>query len=62
MTTAEEYRRNAAECIEALKTTTAPEVRAALLTMAQQWNERADQWERGAAQLSPKAKEVPSAK
>jgi hypothetical protein len=53
MSNGEEYRRNAIECLQALKTTATPEVRSALLSMAQRWNEAADRWERGAAQLGP---------
>jgi hypothetical protein len=60
MSNAEEYRRNAIDYLQALKTTATPEVRSALLSMAQRWNEAADRWERGAAQLGPKGGEVPS--
>jgi hypothetical protein len=42
MSGAEEYRRNAIECLQALKSTATPEVRSALLSMAQRWNEAAD--------------------
>jgi hypothetical protein len=59
MSGADEYRRNAIECLQALKTTATPEVRSALLSMAQRWNEAADRWERGAAQLGPKGARSP---
>jgi hypothetical protein len=48
MTTTVEYRRYAAECLEALKFTTSPEVKAALLLMAERWNKLADYVERAA--------------
>ena len=48
----DDYRRNAAECLQALKFATKEEVRSALITMAQRWNELADQQERERARLS----------
>jgi len=52
MLTAAEYRQFAAECLMALRTTTTPEIRAALLTMAQRWNDLADHIERNAQLLN----------
>ena len=52
MTTATEYREYAEECLQALKFTTSPEVRAALLLMAERWNKLADFVER-AARIQP---------
>jgi hypothetical protein len=52
MPTADDYRRNAAECLQALKLATKDEVRSALITMAQRWNELADHQEREQARLS----------
>ena len=46
MTTPAEYRQYAAECLQALKFATNQEVRTALVTMAQRWNELADRTER----------------
>ena len=46
MTTAVEYRQYAAECLEALKFTTTPEVKAALLLMAERWDRLAEYVER----------------
>ncbi|MBV8897453.1 MAG: hypothetical protein JO051_13155 [Acidobacteriaceae bacterium] len=52
MAIAAAYRQYAAECLQAAKFATSPEVREALLSMAQRWNEAADRWERNAAQLA----------
>jgi len=52
MATAAAYRQYAAECLQAAKFATAPDVREALLSMAQRWNEAAEQWERNAAALA----------
>ncbi|HEV3397435.1 MAG TPA: hypothetical protein VG100_14925 [Xanthobacteraceae bacterium] len=49
MTTAVEYRKYAAECLEALKFTTSPEIKAALLLMAERWDRLADYVERAAS-------------
>jgi hypothetical protein len=49
MTTAAEYREYAEECLAALKFTTSPEVRAALLLMAERWGKLADFAERAAS-------------
>jgi hypothetical protein len=46
MTSAGEYRQYAAECLQALKMTTSPEVKAALLLMAERWEKLADYAER----------------
>jgi hypothetical protein len=48
MTTAAEYREYSAECLQALKFTTSPEVKAALLLMAERWQRLADYVERAA--------------
>jgi hypothetical protein len=53
MTPAVEYRAYAAECLEALKLTTTPEVKAALLLMAERWDRLAEYVER-AASLKPR--------
>ena len=57
--TPDEYRRYAAECLQALKFATMPEVRTALLTMARRWKELADHQERQQAQLSLKSDDEP---
>ena len=49
MTTATEYRQYAAECLETLKFTTSPEVKTALLLMAERWDRLAEYVERAAA-------------
>jgi hypothetical protein len=49
MTTAAEYRQFSAECLEALKFTTSPEVKAALLLMAERWQKLAEYVERAAS-------------
>jgi len=41
MTTADEYRHHAAECLEAARATASPEIRAALLSMAQRYEDSA---------------------
>ena len=46
MTTPTEYREYAAECLQALKFASTEDVRTALVTMAQRWNELADRTER----------------
>ena len=46
MTTPAEYREIAEECLEAMRGTTSPEVRAELLRLALRWNEIADETER----------------
>jgi hypothetical protein len=46
MTTAGEYRQYAAECLQALRLTTSPEVKAALLLMAERWEKLAAYAER----------------
>jgi len=48
MTTATEYRQYAAECLETLKFTTSPEVKTALLLMAERWGKLAEYVERAA--------------
>jgi hypothetical protein len=52
VTSATAYRQYAAECLQAAKFATSPEVREALLSMAQRWNEAAVRWERNAALLA----------
>jgi hypothetical protein len=49
MTTAAKYRQYSAECLQALKFTTSPEVKAALLLMAERWEKLADYVERTAS-------------
>jgi hypothetical protein len=39
------WRQNAAQCLEAMRTTTNPEIRAMLLSMAERWARRAEQTE-----------------
>ena len=39
------WRQNAAHCLEAMRSTTNPEIRAMLLSMAERWARRADQTE-----------------
>ena len=39
------WRQNAAHCLEAMRTTTNPEIRAMLLAMAERWASRAEQAE-----------------
>jgi hypothetical protein len=39
------WRQNAAHCLEAMRTTTNPEIRAMLLSMAERWAQRAEQTE-----------------
>ena len=46
MTTPAEYREIAEECLEAMRSTTSPEVRAELLRLALRWDELADDTER----------------
>ena len=49
MTTAVEYRQYAAECLQALKFTTSPETKAALLLMAERWDKLAEYVERASS-------------
>jgi hypothetical protein len=49
MTTAVEYRQYADECLQVLRSTTSPEVRAALLLMAERWDKLAYFVERAAS-------------
>jgi len=51
VTTPAEYRQFAAECMQARNLAQVPEVRAALLLMAQRWLEQAHRAERNAAAL-----------
>jgi hypothetical protein len=46
MTTPAEYREIAEECMEAMRGTSSPEVRAELLVLALRWGEIADETER----------------
>jgi hypothetical protein len=46
MTTPAEYREIAEECMEAMRATTSPEVRAELLRLALRWDELAEDTER----------------
>jgi hypothetical protein len=46
--TPEDYRANAADCLRMMQLATVEEVRAALLLMAQSWNQLADRVERTA--------------
>jgi hypothetical protein len=46
MTTPAEYREIAEECLQAMRSTTSPEVRAELLRLALRWDEIADDIER----------------
>jgi len=46
MTTPAEYREIAEECLQAMRGTTSPEVRAELLRLALRWDEIADEIER----------------
>ena len=46
MATAVDYRQYAAECLQALKFTTSPEAKAALLLMAERWDKLAEYVER----------------
>ncbi len=46
MTTPTEYREIAEECMEAMRGTTSPEVRAELLLLALRWGDIADEVER----------------
>ncbi len=39
------WRQNAAHCLEAMRATTNPEIRAMLLSMAERWARRAEQTE-----------------
>jgi hypothetical protein len=39
------WKQNAAHCLEAMRATTNPEIRAMLLTMAERWAQRAEQAE-----------------
>ena len=39
------WKQNAAHCLEAVRATTNPEIRAMLLAMAEQWNRRAEKTE-----------------
>jgi len=50
--TAAEYRQYAAECLEALKITTSPEERVALLLMAERWEKLAAYLERASSTKS----------
>jgi hypothetical protein len=45
MTTPAEYREIAEECLEAMRSTASPEVRAELLRLALRWDELADEME-----------------
>ena len=49
MSVAAEYRQYAEECLHVLRFTTSPEVKAALLLMAERWNKLADFVERAAS-------------
>jgi hypothetical protein len=49
MTTAAEYRQYSTECLQALKFATSPEVKAALLLMAERWDRLAEYVERAAS-------------
>ena len=49
MTTAVEYRAYAAECLYALRFATSPEVKTALLLMAERWDRLAEYVERTAS-------------
>ena len=49
VTMAAEYRRYPVECLGALRLTRAPEVKAALLLMAERWNKLAEYVERAAS-------------
>ena len=51
MTSSVEYRQYAAECLEALKLTTSPETKAALLLMAERWDKLAQYVERVSAMI-----------
>jgi hypothetical protein len=57
MTTATEYRAYAAECLQTIKFTTSPEVKAALLLMAERWERLADYVER-ASGLKPDTHQI----
>lgn len=46
MTTPAEYREIAEECLQAMRGTTSPEVRAELLRLSLRWSEIADETER----------------
>jgi hypothetical protein len=46
MTTPTEYREIAEECLQAMRGTTSPEVRAELLRLSLRWSEIADETER----------------
>ena len=46
MTTPAEYREIAEECMEAMRSTASPEVRAELLRLALRWDDLADELER----------------
>jgi hypothetical protein len=48
MSTPAKYKQYAEECLEAMRAASIPEVKAALLTMAQRWTELADRTERNA--------------
>jgi hypothetical protein len=48
MTTAAEYRQYARECLQAMPLSTSMEVRLVLVTMAERWNNLADNAERNA--------------
>jgi hypothetical protein len=55
MTTAAEYREYAEECLQALRAAVVPEVREALVVMAQRWLDLAEQTERAAQAAPPPA-------
>jgi len=52
VSTADEYREHAAECLQAAKFAQREDVKLVLLSMAQHWNEAAARVERNAAQLA----------
>jgi hypothetical protein len=52
MSTADEYRQYAAECLQAAKWSQREDVRTALISMAQRWNEAAARIERNAGHLA----------
>jgi hypothetical protein len=53
-----QWRRAAAECLEAMRATTNPEIKVMLLAMAERWAERAERAERqsGLASARPTAR------
>ena len=55
MTTAAEYRQYAEECLTAMRAALIPEVRVALFTAAQRWNDLADRMQRAQDEELPAA-------